>query len=333
MEEWLSTIDRFQDLRVLVVGDVMIDAYLWGKVNRISPEAPVPVVEVERKENRLGGAANVALNISSLGGVPVMLSVVGDDESGYEVKKLLEKRALSDRGILQSSVRPTTVKTRVIAGGQQMLRVDEERTADLSAREARLLLDRCEEILSDGDIKAVVLEDYNKGVLTPAVIRGIMALCEKHGLPVTVDPKKKNFLKYKGATLFKPNLKELSEGIKTEVDPASDESVIGAIDKLQEHIAAETVLVTLSEHGVFCRNQSYTGRVSAHRREIADVSGAGDTVIAVATLCLAAGCGWRELTELANLAGGLVCEEVGVVPLDPQKLRREAKKLATTAHE
>lgn len=332
MEELTNLLTKFKSTKVLVVGDIMIDSYLWGKVNRISPEAPVPVVAVSKKENRLGGAANVAMNIAALGATPIMVATVGNDDNGEIVKSLLSENNLSCDGIVVDQTKPTIVKTRVISSGQHMLRIDEEINNDIADREEEAVFQRVKALVESNKIGAIVLEDYNKGLLTEKLISNILEFAQRHNIPVTVDPKKKNFFAYKGVSLFKPNLKELSEGIKIDIDPASDKSILNAIEKLNNIINAKVAFITLSEHGVFCKSENFEGRISAHKREIADVSGAGDTVIAVATLCLACGADEKTLAELSNLAGGLVCEEVGVVPLSLDKLEKEARKIETVIY-
>lgn len=321
--------DRFASFRALVVGDVMIDAYLHGKVDRISPEAPVPVVSLRHRENLLGGAANVALNIKSLGAEAVLCSVIGNDRQGAEFLSLMQKENLKTDGIIRSDERITTTKFRIIGNRMQMLRVDEEMDTDLSEKEATNLLNLVAQLISDKKPDIIILQDYNKGVLTPAVIQQLIALANAHNIPVAVDPKKKNFTAYKGVTLFKPNLKEVGEGLKIEIDAYSIGSLQNAAMQLHQHQDIEMVMITLSEHGVFLSWRD-DGRYStiiapAAIRNISDVSGAGDTVIGVAALCLAAKVNPALLANLSNIAGGLVCEQSGVVPVDKTRLLEEAK--------
>lgn len=314
-------------LRVLVIGDVMIDAYYWGRVDRISPEAPVPVVQVSKREHRLGGAANVALNVMSLGATPIVCAVTGDDEKGALFADLLFKRGFSDAGIFRSAERMTTVKTRIISGGHHLLRVDEESTKPLTTSEEQGFLDRCLPLIRRGNVDVVIFEDYNKGVLTPEVIRAVSAKAKQEGIPVSVDPKKENFFAYEQVDLFKPNLKELVEGLKVEVEKGNQDQLLRAIGVLESKLGNVMTLVTLSEHGVVVKKGDLAQFVPAHPREILDVSGAGDTVISVASLCLALETDAKTLAVLSNLAGGLVCENVGVVPIDRDRLREEAYKL------
>jgi rfaE bifunctional protein kinase chain/domain len=320
-------LDRAARSTALVVGDVMVDAYLWGRVERISPEAPVPVVQVTKRSARLGGAANVALNTQALGARTVVLSVIGDAEAATTVERLFREHGLSTEGLLRSAERRTTVKTRVISGHQHIVRVDEEQEDDLSAADEDRFLQHVQAVLTATRPSVVVLEDYNKGVLTERTIAGIIEAARTAGIPVAVDPKKKNFFAYRGVDLFKPNLKELREGLKTDVDPSDPASVERAVLALEQRLGNKASLITLSEHGMHMHGQGSTHRIPAHRRTIADVSGAGDTVIAVAALALAQQLEPRAIAQLANLAGGLVCEEVGVVPLDLDRFRAECERL------
>ncbi len=319
--------EQFTHKRVLVIGDVMIDAYLRGNVSRISPEAPVPIINLKKSEDRLGGAANVALNLLALGAEPVLCSVVGDDNGGRTFRNLLQKRGLSEKGIVESSDRQTTVKTRVIGNNQHLLRIDEEETTPLNAKEEKDLLDRLKSILEDG-IDAIILEDYNKGLLTPHVIRKTIELANERNIITTVDPKKENFFEYQGVTLFKPNLKELKEGLNVEFDiNQSKDGFERAVDALEDRLNNKISFVTLSEHGVFVKEGKEKTYIPAHIRNIADVSGAGDTVISVATLCLTIGLPPKDVAEIANLSGGLVCEVSGVVPVDKERLKAEVQKV------
>lgn len=329
------SIDRFitqaSGTTMLVIGDVMVDAYLWGRVDRISPEAPVPVVQVTRRSARLGGAANVALNARALGAKAIVATVVGDDENAGLLERLLSEQELTPKGIVRSSARRTTVKTRVISGHQHVVRVDEEQEDDLAPADEDLLLERVSVILRSEKPAVIVLEDYNKGVLTERVIEGILRLARQVNVPVAVDPKKRNFLAYRGATLFKPNLKELREGLKTEIDPTDMTSVRAAVQQLEERLGNRLSMLTMSEHGAYIHGEGEEHRTPAHKRKIVDVSGAGDTVITVAALALAQGLPPRSIVELSNLAGGLVCEEVGVVPLDLDRFRGEGERLGLPA--
>lgn len=314
-------------LRVLIAGDVMMDAYLWGSVNRISPEAPVPVMLVNRKENRLGGAANVALNVRALGGIPIMASVVGDDDNSRILLHLMREAGMDTTAVVTSAERPTTVKTRVISQRQHVVRIDEETDAPLSKSEEEVFLARMDALFTNQPPHVVIFEDYNKGVLTPAAIAHLTNLAHKHAIPVCVDPKKENFFAYKGVTLFKPNLKELREGLKMDLPSVNTTSLLEAHRQLHARLNHHISLITLSEQGVFIANQKEHHLIAAHRREITDVSGAGDTVISVAAMALALGLDLPQVAAMANLAGGLVCEHVGVVPVNKERLLKEAQLL------
>lgn len=314
--------EAFRQLRVLVIGDVMVDAYTWGSVSRISPEAPVPVVLAKSKEKRLGGAANVALNVQALGAVPIPCAIVGDDVDGEFFLNRLREKGISDKGVITSTERQTTVKERVLSGAHQLLRIDSETDKALSSIEQKSLLAHIKNLLPECDV--VIFEDYDKGVINATIIAETIAAARAQGIPTVVDPKKRNFMDYKGATLFKPNLKELREGLKIEVDPKDLDSVARAAHALQDVIQSEYVMVTLSEHGVCITEKEETHHIPAHIRQVSDVSGAGDTVISVVACALAAGLDSKRTAALANLGGGLVCEHVGVVPIDAQDLMREA---------
>ena len=308
----------------------MIDAYLWGKVERISPEAPVPIVHIQKKENRLGGAANVALNINSLGAKAIMCSVVGDGSKGDIFRKTAKDLGFSTEGIIDSTERMTTVKTRVISSGHHIVRIDDEITWPLSATDERNLLDCIDQILSKQKVDAIVFEDYDKGVLTKKVITQVIAKAKALNIPVSVDPKLKNFKNYIGCSLFKPNFKELKEGMKVEFSADNTTAIEQSLVNLRNELNAEGVILTRSEHGVTSFDGENFSTHSAHKREIVDVSGAGDTVIAVATLALASNWNLSDIAEIANLAGGLVCEKVGVVPIDKELLKLEAERIAVS---
>lgn len=314
----------FKDQKVLVIGDVMVDSYIWGKVERISPEAPVPIVNVKKREQRLGGAANVALNIQSLGAEPILCSVIGNDTDGAALLKLLEENNLSAQGILQSPGRITTIKHRVISGSQHILRVDQEIDSPITSEESGQLLQILQKIIIEHQIDVVVFEDYDKGVITEPLIQQTVAFCKARNTPTIVDPKKRNFLNYRGVSLFKPNLKELKEGLKKDIHPANITEIKESVHQLIELLDLGAAFITLSEHGVYFKDATKDFHIKAHKREIADVSGAGDTVVSVAALSLGAQLPPQLLAELSNLAGGIVCEKVGVVPIALDELINEA---------
>lgn len=318
--------EQFKGKRIAIIGDVMLDAYMIGSVTRISPEAPVPIVGLSSKENRLGGAANVALNIVSLGAVAIICSVIGKDEDGDILIKLLKEEGINSFGLLQSEVRKTTVKTRIIGNNQQLLRIDSEQTNQIEAIDENNLLDKIDTLLQEG-IDAVIFEDYNKGVLTQKVINEVIHKCNALNIPTTVDPKKDNFFEYKNCTLFKPNLKELKEGLNVSFSIQDKVSFENAVLQLNEKLNNTYTFITLSEHGVFIQSEDEKKYIPAHIRTIADVSGAGDTVISVATLCLSIGLHIEQVASFANLAGGLVCEKSGVVSVDREQLMNEIRLL------
>lgn len=310
---------RFDKLTVLIVGDVMLDSYIWGAVERISPEAPVPVITVKKRDYRLGGAGNVVVNVHALGATPLICSLVGNDDASVKLRSCLKKLSIDESGLVVSNARPTTEKTRIIASHQHVVRVDEETDREASAEEERQIIERIAQLLPKSDV--VIFQDYDKGTITPRVISTTVELARKKGIPTVVDPKKRNFHAYENVTLFKPNLKELREGLKMEVDA---NTVANAVDVLKARLKAEGVMVTLSEHGVFINFRNTSLRLPAHHREIADVSGAGDTVVAIAAVCVALGLEPKLVAGLSNLGGGLVCQHVGAVPIDKIQLLNEA---------
>lgn len=322
------TIDQvfedFTKLRVLVVGDVMLDSYVWGKVERISPEAPVPVVNVGRREYRLGGAGNVLLNVQALGAEAIACTVIGNDGPGDILEHQLSERKLSCEGIIRSADRITTIKERIIAGSQQVVRIDTETDENISGAEQAQLVAKAKELIPGCQV--VIFEDYDKGVLSPEVITEITAFANEHNVPTVVDPKKRNFLAYQNTTLFKPNLKELREGLKVDFEVQDADALRAVVQQLTTTLNAKGALITLSEYGVYIDYQNDTCHLSAHRRSIADVSGAGDTVISIAACCVALGLPSRAIAGLSNLGGGLVCEQVGVVPIDKARLKAEAMR-------
>lgn len=319
--------DKFNGLRVLVIGDVMMDAYVLGKVTRISPEAPVPIVSLDDEDERIGGAGNVALNLVSLGAKPIIATAVGTDSYGEKLAILLESNGISIDGVIFSEKRKTTVKTRVISDKQQLLRIDSEDTFPISNSEEEQLISRIEKLIESG-LDAIIFEDYNKGVLTEKLISKVVELAQIKNIPTAVDPKKENFLAYRNVTLFKPNLKELKEGLNVDFNISNTKLEFEqAVNNLEGKLNNEISFITLSEHGVFIKNSSKKHYAKAHLRNISDVSGAGDTVIAVATLCLATKLDIEQIAEISNIAGGLVCEKSGVVSIDKQELLQEVEEL------
>jgi rfaE bifunctional protein kinase chain/domain len=327
-DELKALFDKFENLNILIIGDVMIDAYIWGKVERISPEAPVPIVSVNKRTNRLGGAANVALNIKALGANPILCSVIGNDEKACTFEEMLIGNGMFTGGIINSSDRITTTKFRVIGNNMQMLRVDEEIETGLIDRDFDNFTSLLRKTFSKFRIDAVIFQDYDKGIISPALIDFVNKLALAQNIPVAVDPKRKNFSAYHNLKLFKPNLKELGEGLGFRFEKQDTANLRKAVRLVHENQNIEIVLATLSEEGVFISRKIGTHsfeelHIPAHLRTIADVSGAGDTVVSVAAICLALGLSLLEIATFSNLAGGQVCETVGVVPVNREKLMTE----------
>lgn len=317
--------ERFNGIKALVIGDVMIDAYSIGVVERMSPEAPVPVVNVKRRSNRLGGAANVALNLKALGATPIVCSVVGEDAQAALLLQLMQEHGLDTRGIIQSSERITTVKHRVLNGDKQMIRIDEEDTHELSQAEYDGFYEAIRELTNRMEFDIIILQDYNKGVLSKTLIQSVLKMAHDKDIPVAVDPKKKNFMAYQGVTLFKPNAKELREGMGMKAETLDE--LKEAAMKLQEQLHCQNLMVTLSQQGAMILSQNDFYHVAACPRHIVDVSGAGDTVLSVAALCTALKMDPKTTVTLSNIAGGLVCEQVGVVPIDKERFAEEVQRL------
>jgi len=317
--------DAFNTLRVLVIGDVMLDSYVWGKVERISPEAPVPVVNVHHREYRLGGAGNVLLNVQSLGAEAIICSVIGNDNAGNLLEASLVEKGLNCDGLIRSDERITTIKERIIAGSQQVVRIDTETDKPISRSENEKLIAKAKELIPTCQV--IIFEDYDKGVLTEETIAEITDFANAHSVPTVVDPKKRNFLSYKNTTLFKPNLKELREGLKIDFNVENPEELLATVQTLKTTLNIKGALITLSERGVFIDFENEVHQLPAHIRQIADVSGAGDTVISIAACCVALGLSPKTIAGISNLGGGLVCELVGVVPIDKNLLKAESLKL------
>lgn len=320
-----SIFSDFNGKRVVIVGDIMVDKYVIGKVDRVSPEAPVPVVDVSHLDSRLGGAGNVALNIKAMGGIPILCSVIGQDVEGDDLLEMLDKQGLYSKAILRSDKRKTTTKTRVIGNNHQLLRFDHEVKNDLDSLDSFLLQENYLREIENCDV--IIFEDYNKGVLHSGNIENLIQQANNLNIPTIVDPKKNNFLLYRNVTLFKPNLKEIKEGLNSSSDLSNSDELQLAIQTLQEKLNNKITMVTLSERGVLIATKNEWLSVPAHVRNIADVSGAGDTVVSVAALCLASNLDLKLIAELSNLSGGLVCEKLGVVPIEKDQLLTEAKRI------
>lgn len=314
-------------LKIAVIGDTMLDTYWWGKVDRISPEAPVPVVSVAKKEQRLGGAGNVALNLKALGVEVDLISVIGKDSEGEQLLELAGQLGIHSKYIVQSHERLTTNKIRIISRNQHMMRLDAEMTSDISAADTEKLLYAFENYIAEKAPQLVILEDYNKGVLTSVTIDKIVSLCQKHNILVTVDPKRKNFFSYKNVDIFKPNLKEAKEALNIIDDEVSTNGLAHIHAALHEKLHHNISLITLSEKGVFYQANNDAAIIPSHIRNIADVSGAGDTVISVASVVYAVTKDKALMAAVANIAGGLVCEEVGTAAISRAKLIDECKKI------
>jgi len=327
MEDFKKLFDAFTRLKVGVIGDVMLDTYMWGKVERISPEAPVPVVSLDKKEYRIGGAGNVALNCHSLGSQVFILSILGDDTEGLLLEELLDENMIDTSYLVKSKTRITTSKTRIISRNQQMMRLDAEVTADLEKHDEEALLNRVRSFIQANDPDVMIFEDYNKGVLTERLIHEVITICKEAGVITAVDPKRKNFFSFHDADIFKPNLKEVKEGLNLLFDEVNL-SLLNSIHLELKNILEHTIsFITLSDKGVFYQKDGQTSIIPSHLRNISDVSGAGDTVIAVAALVYTATKNVHLMAEIANIAGGLVCEEVGTVAVDKDKLQHECELL------
>lgn len=317
----------FSSLKVAVVGDVMLDTYWWGSVDRISPEAPVPIVAMNKKEQRIGGAGNVALNTISLGAQTTLFSVIGNDADADILIGLLQQEQIDTQYLLKSNQRITTNKIRILSRNQQMMRLDAEVVHDITSDDELQLYNNFITYAQQYQPALVIFEDYNKGVLTQSLIKKLIAYCKANNIVTTVDPKRKNFFSYKEVDIFKPNLKEVKEALNLIFDQV-EEPVLNNIHKqLHQVLAHQISFITLSEKGVYIQKNDFAKIIPSHMRKIADVSGAGDTVIAVASLVYAVTKDIILTAQIANLAGGLVCEEVGTVAIDKTKLLAECSLL------
>jgi D-glycero-beta-D-manno-heptose-7-phosphate kinase len=327
MEDFKKLFESFAKLKVGVIGDVMLDTYMWGGVERISPEAPVPVVSLHKKDYRIGGAGNVALNAQSLGAQTYVLSVTGKDEDGDKLEQMFGGNGIYTSYTVRSQERITTNKTRIISRNQQMMRLDAEITGDLNEADTANLLHNVKSFINKEKPDVIIFEDYNKGVLTQKIIQEVIALSKKSGVITAVDPKRKNFFSYRGVDIFKPNLKEVKEGLNLLLVDVN-KGVLGNIHREISAVLRHAIsFITLSDKGVFYQQNGQSAIINSHLRNIADVSGAGDTVIAVASMVYAVTKNVHLMAEIANIAGGLVCEEVGTVAINKQKLLHECEIL------
>ena len=327
MQNFQDLFSSFKNIKVGIVGDVMLDTYMWGHVERISPEAPVPVVSLDKKELRIGGAGNVALNIQSLGAQAFVIGVTGADQEGESLRALYEQQHINCSYLLSCADRITTNKTRIISRNQQMMRLDAEITSDLKQPDEDRLIESFRKFVQKEKPQVVILEDYNKGVLTQRLIPAVISIAREAGVLIAVDPKRKNFFEYRGVDIFKPNLKEVKEALNLLFGDADAALLQDIHQQLQQKLEHSISFITLSEKGVFYQQQEKAMLLPSHLRNIADVSGAGDTVIAVAALVYAATRNVYLMAEMANIAGGLVCEEVGTAAVNKQKLLHECELL------
>ena len=327
MENFEQLFKKFSSIKAGVIGDVMLDSYIWGEVERISPEAPVPVVTLKKKDHRIGGAGNVALNLQSLGAKPYVISVTGDDAEADMLNALLSAKEIDHSYCVRSRQRITTNKTRVICRNQQMMRLDGEITNDLENDDQQMLIERFQKFLEDEKPDIVILEEYNKGILTETVIRVVVSMCKTAGVLTAVDPKRKNFFEFKHVDIFKPNLKEVKEALNFVFQDPNLLLLQDAHSQMSHLLKHHISLITLSEKGIFYNNEKASAIIPSHLRNIADVSGAGDTVIAVAALVYSVSRNVHLMAEMANIAGGLVCEQVGTAAIDKIKLLHECELL------
>ncbi|MFC1568838.1 D-glycero-beta-D-manno-heptose-7-phosphate kinase [bacterium] len=309
--------DLFSMQKLVVIGDFMLDRYIAGKVSRISPEAPVPVVEVESEFTRFGGAANVALNISTLGASVFPIGLIGADDSGVELQRLFQNHKFEMEGILVDESRPTTVKTRVIADSQQVVRTDWEKTHPISDRLQKNIISILKKYKDQ--IDGIILEDYNKGLLTPSLIEKIISFANAHQIMTFVDPKYDHFFEFNHVTLFKPNRNEVADQLHVRIDHKSD--LIDISKKLFAQLNCKALLITLGEDGMMLFEQGEEPKhVPTKAVKVHDVSGAGDTVISTMAVAMTSGSTCPEAATLANHAAGIVCGEVGVVPIHHEQL-------------
>jgi rfaE bifunctional protein kinase chain/domain len=311
----LQLIGRMKGSRVVVVGDIMIDRYLVGETERLSPEAPVPVVTIHERHSALGGAANVAANVSAMGATCLLVGVVGDDTDGAAIRQNLAIARLEDRFVIPIAGRPTTSKTRIIARSQQIVRIDDEVDSLLEGPELARMIKAAREALADAD--ALLLEDYNKGALPPALIATVMEIARRRGIPIVVDPKYRQFFEYAGATVFKPNRRELESALGAAVD-LQDRN---ALPEVLTRLKADNLLVTLGSDGMLLVTKDGGAiRIPSIAREVYDVSGAGDTVTAWLGTALAAGASVREAAQVANYAAGVEVGKPGVATVSPEEV-------------
>ncbi len=322
LKETNELLEKFKDVKVLVIGDIMLDRYLWGSVSRISPEAPVPVVALEKSSIVAGGAANVAANVAGLGATPTLFGITGVDEDAKLFPSILKNSKISQFKLVEVSGRPTTVKTRVIAHHQQIVRVDQESTAPISIEDVRAVLNQIEIYIETNDI--IVISDYGKGFLTQELLAGLITFARRYGKIVAVDPKGRDYSKYRGATILTPNQKETAEACNLENN--SEQLIESSGRHLLDELSLEAILITQGENGIkLLEKNKETIQLRSTARKVFDVTGAGDTVIAALAVCLASNMGFREATEFANLAAGIVVEQIGTTAINEELLLSSAK--------
>ena len=307
------TANAFKDLQILVIGDAMIDRYFYGKINRQSPEANVPIVDVENIEDRLGGAANVALNIAKMGAKAHLMTFKGNDDNAILLNQLLNQEGICNK--LIDSKRKTTVKTRIYNNNEYVMRYDIEERHDITDNELEILLKNIENACQKVPLNAIILQDYNKGLLTEKSIPAIIKTINKYQIPIAVDPKEANFLSYKNVSLFKPNLKEVNKALNINLKGTQKDELAIACTNLEQQLNCEKILITLAQHGAVAADKDNFYSVYAHQRNVIDVSGAGDTVISMVSLLMALNFPLDKILYYSNLAGGLVIEERGVKAL------------------
>ncbi len=322
MKEIKDLLEKFKDIKVLVIGDVMIDRYQWGTVSRISPEAPVPIVALEKSSVVAGGAANVAANVAGLGATPTLFGITGNDEDAKLFPNILKNSNIREFKLVKVNDRPTTVKTRVIAHHQQIVRMDQESTAPISIEKVKALLNQIEIYIEANDI--IVISDYGKGFLTEELLTGLITLASKYNKIIAVDPKGKDYSKYKGATILTPNQKETIEACNLE--NYSEHLLENSGRELIEKLSLEAILITQGENGIkLLEKNKETVQLRSTARKVFDVTGAGDTVIATLAVCIASKMSFRESTEFANLTAGIVVEQIGTTAINKELLLNSIK--------
>lgn len=313
----------FSDLNIIVIGDVMIDRYLYGNVHRISPEAPVPVLDYVSMDERPGGAANVAINIKALGAGVTLVGITGNDEESEKLIGILSSYEIGNQSLLSLKNRRTTTKTRVISGTQQLLRIDIEDKHYLSADEEKIVSDYIRQSIANQKPSGIILQDYNKGLLTSCIINEILALAIALNIPTFVDPKQHNFFAYKGCTIFKPNRAEIASAYQKKAESLTDLQELDQL--LRKALNHKISFITLSGDGIFVSDGNNDAIIPAKKRNISDVSGAGDTVLSILSLCYLKGMDILKIASIANIAGGQVCAKPGVVAINLEELKTELR--------